>query len=261
MYEKPGAPRPVGGVIDDAIRLYRESFRRCAPIAVLGAMVSTAFDLMVIELAHREGLPLSSLEALVRVYQEPPVMALNLLQIVLLLALFGALVVTQNAVANGEPGPRVSQAIGVGFARLGRCVIAAVVSTVLILLGCLLIVPGIYLSGVLCLWPISMYVDDVGAIQSLDASRKLIHGNWWHASTVLAVALLIALAFSMFAGFIAGIFQLVAGADAAGQSLVQIIGAAANVILLPMLPAAMIALTNDLKLRQRAQKKPRIAGS
>ncbi len=251
MYEKPGAPRPVGGVIDDAIKLYRESFRRCAPIGVLGAMVSTAFDLMVIELAHREGLPLTSLESLVRVYQEPPIMALNFLQIVLLLALFGALIVTQNAVSNGEPGPSAMQALGVGFARLGRCVIAAVVSTVLIVAGCLLIVPGVYLSGILSLWPIAMYVDDAGAIQSLDASRKLIRGNWWHASTVLAVAILIALAFSMFAGFVAGVIQLVAGADAAGQTLVQLIGAAANVFLLPMLPAGMIALTNDLKQRQR----------
>jgi hypothetical protein len=251
MYEKPGAPRPVGGVIDDAIRLYRESFRRCAPIGVLGAMVSTAFDLMVIELAHREGLPLTSLESLVRVYQEPPVMALNFVQIVLLLAMFGAFIVTQNAVANGEPGPSVMQALGVGFARLGRCVIAAVISTMLILIGCLLIVPGIYFSGILSLWPVAMYVDDAGAIQSLDASRKLIRGNWWHASTVLGVAILIAVAFSLFAGFIAGAVQLVAGADAAGQTIVQLIGAAANVFLLPMLPAGMIALANDLKLRQR----------
>jgi hypothetical protein len=129
---------------------------------------------------------------------------------------------------------------------------AAVISTLLILLGCLLIVPGIYFSGILSLWPIAMYVDDAGAIQSLDASRKLIRGNWWHASTVLAVAILIALAFSMFAGFVAGIVQLLAGADAAGQTMVQIIGAAANVILLPMLPAGMIALANDLKQRQRA---------
>lgn len=252
MYEKPGAPRPVGGVIEDAIKLYLASFRRCAPIGILCAMVSTAFDLMVLELAHREGLPLTSLEGLVRVYQEPPVMALNLLQIVLLLALFGALIVTQSAVANGAPGPSVGQAIVVGFARLGRCVMAAVISMLLILVGCLLIVPGIYFSGILSLWPIAMYEDDAGAIQSLDASRKLIRGNWWHASTVLALAVLIGLAVSLFAGFVAGAVQLVAGADAAGQTLVQLIGAAANVILLPMLPAAMIALSNDLKLRQRA---------
>jgi hypothetical protein len=144
------------------------------------------------------------------------------------------------------------QALGVGFVRLGRCVVAAVVSMVLILVGCLLIVPGIYFSGILSLWPIAMYVDDAGAIGSLDASRKLIRGNWWHASTVLAVVMLIALAFSMFAGFVAGVVQLVAGADAAGQTLVQIIGAAANVFLLPTLPAGMIALANDLKQRQRA---------
>jgi len=252
MYRKPTAPRPVGGVIDDAVKLYRESFRRCAPIAVLGAIVSAAFDLLVMAIAHSEGLPLTSLESIVRVYQEPPVMALNLLQIVLLLALFGALIVTQQAAAESSGNISVGQAIGVGFARLGRCVLAALLSTLLIVLGCLLIVPGIYLSGALCLWPVAMYVEDHGALQSLETSRRLIQGYWWHATTVLAVAMLIALAFSMFAGFVAGVVQLVAGADAAGSSIVQLIGAVADVFLLPMLPAAMIALTNDLKLRRRA---------
>ncbi len=252
MYRKPNAPRPVGGVIEDAVRLYRESFQRCAPIAVLGALVSAAFDLLVLQIAHHEGLPLTSLEAIVRVYQEPPVMALNLLQIVLLLALFGALIVTQQATAESDGSVRVGEAIGIGFARLGRCALAALVSTVLIVVGCLLIVPGIYLSGVLCLWPVAMYVEDHGALQSLETSRRLIQGHWWHATTVLAVAMLIALAFSMFAGFIAGIAQLVAGADAAGSAIVQLIGAVADVFLLPMLPAAMIALTNDLKLRRSA---------
>jgi len=169
----------------------------------------------------------------------------------LLLGLFGALIVTQNAVSNGAPGPSVVQALAVGFARLGRCVIAAVISTLLILAGCLLIVPGIYFSGILSLWPIAMYVDDAGAIQSLDASRKLIRGNWWHASTVLAVAMLVWLAFSMFAGFLANAVQLVAGADAAGQTMEEIISATANVFLLPIMPAAMLALANDLRLRQR----------
>jgi hypothetical protein len=56
----------------------------------------------------------------------------------------------------------------------------------------------------------------------------------------------------MFAGFLGNAVQLVAGADAAGQTIEELIAAAANVFLLPMMPAGMIALANDLKQRQRA---------
>ena len=42
MYVQPAAPRPIGGVIDDAIKLYRASFRTCWPIALIASVVSAA---------------------------------------------------------------------------------------------------------------------------------------------------------------------------------------------------------------------------
>ena len=40
MYVRPTAPRPIGGVIDDAIKLYRASFRTCLPIALIGSVIT-----------------------------------------------------------------------------------------------------------------------------------------------------------------------------------------------------------------------------
>ncbi|MFI4896052.1 MAG: YciC family protein [Steroidobacterales bacterium] len=251
MYQKPNAPLSAGGVIDDASKLYRAAFRRCAPIAVLGALVSVAFELFIVGYSQHAGLPLTGLDALLKTYQEPPVMALSLLQTVILLALFGAMILTMNAAASAEARLSVGRALRLGFSRLGRCVIAALVSSVMIVLGLLLLlVPGIYLSGALALWPVALYVDDAGGLQSLDVSRKMIHGHWWHASAALGIAVLIVLAFSLIAGFVAGVVELTISGEA-GESLVQFISAAADVIMLPMLPAALVALYNDLKLRQR----------
>ncbi len=253
MYAKPSEPRPIGGVIDDAIGLYRASFRRCAPIAILGALVSVAFEAFAATYAHQAGLSLTGLESLLQAYQQPPVMAFSLLQSVILLALFGALIVTVHAVAEGDARLRVGAAIALGFTRLVRCVIAAVLSTLLIVLGCLLIVPGIYLSSALCLWPVALYVENAGGLPSLEVSRRLIHGHWWHASSILGIALLIVLAVAVLAGILAGAIGLLGGADlGALQSLMQLIGDVADVLMLPMLPAALIALYNDLRLRQRA---------
>ena len=258
MYSKPVTPLPVGAIIEDASRLYRAAFRRSLVIAVLGALVSAAFELFVLAYAHRAGLPLTGLDALLQTYQQPPVMALSLLETVVLLGLFGGLIVTANAVAAGDTRLTTGQAISIGFTRLGRCVLAALLSSLLILLGLLLIVPGLYLSGALALWPAAMYVDDAGALQSLEVSRRAVHGHWWHTSTALGVALLIVLLFSLLAGFVAGVLELSAGGQA-GDSLMQLVSVLADVLMLPMLPAALVALYNDLKLRQQRpalQRRP-----
>jgi hypothetical protein len=260
MYRKPNAPLSVGGVIQEAIRLYRESFRRCLPIAVLGAAISAAFDLLILGYARHAGMTLSGPEQILEVYEQPPIMALSLLYGVLSLAVLGALLVMQNAVANRDTLLRAVQAINIGFARLGRCVIAFVVSTVLIVLGCFLVLPGLYLSGALALWPVALYVENAHGLQSLDVSRKLIYGYWWHASSVLGVALLGALAFSMVAGFIAAVIGTVLGTDAAGLGLGELISAVAVVFMLPMVPVSLIALYNDLQQRRSGVDAERRAG-
>lgn len=256
MYQKPSQPALIGGVVDDAVKLYRASFRRCAPIALLGALISAALDVFVIAFAHHEGMPLTGLEAALKVYQQPPIVAMGLLQVVVLLALLGALLVMQNAVANEDTRLGAGRAIGIGFTRLGRFVIATLIYVALTVLGCLLIIPGIYVSNVLCLYPVTMYVEDTGALQSLELSRRLTLGYWWHTATVLGVAVAFWLLIAMMVDFAAGLVMLLGNPDTAGmQSAIQLIGDATNVFVLPMLPAAMIALYNDLQLRHKGERR------
>lgn len=251
MYARPTAPLSIGGVVDDAIKLYRASFRRCVPVALLGSLVMAAFGIFVIEYARHAGLALTGLESL-QIYAEPPVMAAALLQSVLSLALTGAVIVILNAVAAGDARLRFGQAIGIGFSRLARCVIAAVLGSLLVLAGCIaLVVPGIYLLGTLFLWPVALYVENAGAIESLRVSHKLIRGRWWSSSTILTAPLLIMFAFLLGADLVAEMFALLLRLDAAAtQILFELVNVLANIFVLPMLPAALIALYQDLKMRR-----------
>ena len=252
MYQKPTQPALVGGVVDDAVKLYRASFRRCAPIGVLYALVSAALDLFVVGFAHHEGLPMTDVESLLAVYQQPPVLAMGLLQMVILLALFGAVLVMQDAVVRGEAKLGAVRAIGIGFSRLGRFVLATLIYAVVVVLTLLLlIVPGIYVSNVLSLYPVLMYVDDVGTQQSFEGSYRLTLGQWWHSATVLGVAAALLSLIAMVLDFAVGLPELTGGAGTIGPTVLQLASDAADVLLLPIMPAALLALTNDLKLRQR----------
>jgi len=252
MYQKPTQPALIGAIVEDAVKIYRASFRRCVLIGVLYAVVSAALDLCVVAFAHHEGLPMTDVEALLEVYQQPPVLALGLLQLVILLALFGAVLVVQDAVVRGEAAPDLARAISIGFARLGRFVLATICYAALVILGLLLlIVPGVYISNLLSLYPVLMYIDDAGTQQSLEGSYRLMLGHWWHSATVLGVAAALLSLIAMMVDMAVGLPALLGGADVTGSTTLQLASDAADALLLPMLPAAMLALTNDLKLRQR----------
>jgi hypothetical protein len=251
MYARPTAPLPIGGVVDDAIKLYRASFRSCWLIALIGSLIAGAFGIYLTLYARDAGISMSGLAAL-QIYRQPPVIALYLLEIVLSLAFYGALIAMQNTVGAGPAQLSVGEAIGIGFTRLGRAVIAAFSSWVVVVVGLLLLlIPGIYLLGVLCLWPVALYGEDAGAIDSLFASGRLIKGHWWRSSTILTIALIIILVLSVLAGLIAGALVAVWRRDlTTAQLVIQLFSIAASVFVQPMIPAVLIAIYRDLKLRR-----------
>lgn len=250
MYQKPTQPAEIGRVIEDAIAIYRATFRRCAPIALLGALSSAALDVFVVLFAQHEGLPFDSLESSLLVYQQPPVIALALLQAVVMLALFGSLLATQDALSSGRQPLPLTTALGTGFGRLGRCVMATAIYTAVTVVGCLLILPGIYVGNIWSLYPAAIYVDDAGALHSLDASRRLTSGHWWHTATVLGAGVAAVLVIAMVFDALAGGLSLVGSAGSPGlQSGMQLLGDVVDVFVLPIVPATLLALYNDLKLR------------
>src|SRR6202000_3204766 len=42
MYTQPTGPRSIGGVLDDGVRLYRESFRQIWPLLIVNAILAVA---------------------------------------------------------------------------------------------------------------------------------------------------------------------------------------------------------------------------
>jgi len=250
MYAKPVAPLPIGGVLDDAIKLYRESFAHCWLIALLTSLVRGAFGIATV-LYIRPVLQRPTPAALLHVYQQPPVAAGYLLYVVLSIALFGALIASQAAVANGRP-VSTGAALGIGFGRLGRAVLASIVLWVVVVVGLVLfIVPGIYLIGSLCLWAVALYADDAGALQSLSISRALVKGHWWRTATILGVAVIIILVFGFILGAVGGAFAVVARGDVVSfQLIIQVVSIIGNVFLVPAIPAVLVGTFRDLQLRR-----------
>jgi hypothetical protein len=251
MYDIPTAPLPIGGVLDNAIKLYRASFRGCWPIALLGTLVSAAAGIYITLYLRRAGINPTGMAALAA-YGRPQVGLFNVLNGLFSLVVLGAVIASQNSVATGMVQLPVAPAFGVGFARLLPAIPAVILSGLGTVLGLvLLLVPGIWLFGVWFLWPVALFAEHAGPMRSLGISYELVRGHWWRSSTTVTVAMIIALVFSMLAGLVSGLSIALLRGDLVSVMLAtQVVGSIANVFVLPMVPAALVAIYQDLKLRR-----------
>jgi hypothetical protein len=267
MYVKPTAPRPIGGVIDDAIKLYRASFRTCLPIALIGSVITGSVSYYVISSFPA----LESLRDPAQIWQmlkPSPLWTWFLLPGIASLLLLGAIIACQNALAAGAPPMTVLQAIGTALRRLHWLLLAVLLWVVFIcsavgialipispasrVLGVLAwIVLAIYLWGRLQLWMVALYAEDVGTVRALGISWRLIEGHWWRAAMILTVGIVIVLVISLVFGFLGGLVFIVHSVDP--MSLImdnQVVTAVERVFVTPMIPAVLVAMYYDFKLRR-----------
>ena len=243
MYSRPTAPLSIGGVIDDAIRIYRESFSLLGAGAAAGAGERrdrpVAVDARAGQFAGR--LPSA---AMLRVYAQPGVSGLYLVQWVLTAGLYGALFLAQDG-ATGGSVQSLGEAFGGGFARIGGAILAAILFAIIVAVGfALLLIPGFYFLGALCLWPVALFIDGEGALASFHTSRALTRGHWWRTSAIITVAFIIILVFSMVVGLVGGGLSVVNLRRDPTLALIgiQSVAMVANIFIIPMYSAVLLSI-------------------
>src|ERR1700689_3262546 len=117
MYVRPTAPRDIGGVIDDAIKLYRASFRTCWPIALIASVASAATLLYVLS-RFPEIATMRDPAQLWELVRAPSVWTWYVALSVVSLVLVSAIIACQNALAAGAAPLSVGQSLAAAFARL-----------------------------------------------------------------------------------------------------------------------------------------------
>jgi hypothetical protein len=266
MYVQPTAPRDIGGVIDDAIKLYRASFRTCWPIALIASLVSAATVLYLLSRFPA----IATLRDPAQMLQlfKPSIWGFYLVLSIASLVLLGAIIACQNALAAGAAPMSIGQALSAAFARVHWQLLAIVLW--LLYLGSvaaivLLPVPaavkflgvvawamfGIYLWGRLQLWIVALFAEDAGTLHAMRVSWDLITGHWWRAAMILTVGIIIVLVIVLIFGFVSGLVFVMFRLDP--MSLIignQLISAAERVFVTSMIPALLVAMYYDFKLRR-----------
>jgi len=257
MYVKPTAPRSIGGVFDDAIRMYR-NFGPGVWLLAFALELATEVPSLVWQMQLMPAVAdsmqdqLAALQdPLAALHVSPAVWLLTLIAIPIYLMFYVALIANINGVAAAR-AISTGTAIGMGLGKLPRAILLGVLVACIVVLGLvLLLVPGIYWAGTLSLAFIVLVVEDTGISQSMAVSRELIKGHWWRAATLLSYIFVIALVAYFAVLLITGLVAVVLGADGSATLVVsQLLTTAMGTVLTPLYCAVYLSMYYDLKLRK-----------
>ena len=248
MYVQPSAPRTIGGVLDDAIRLYTTSLPKIWPLALAAAIIMVIPSLFF-GLATLKNAALGP-QALAGMMKSPGLWLTYLLMMLLYLVVYTAMMNAVNEIALGRPAI-LGDSLSVGTRLMPRSFAAGFLLALMIGVGCvLLLIPGIYLWGIFQLVFVAIVVEDTGISESFGTSRRLIKGYWWRSATIMTVAIVIVMVFSFLSGFLGALLSGLLGFTTVAAVVARtVVGGVVNVFVYALLPCFLVAMYYDLKLR------------
>jgi hypothetical protein len=249
MYTQSTGPRSIGGVLDDAVRLYRGSFRHILPLLIVNAILA-ALPGLVLGLSQ----PTAATQAeqariLMQTITSPGYGIMFFVVWLVNLMMYGALFGSLDSIAKGGK-MQLGEAVQLGLSRLARLFGASILFAIMIAVGfLLLIIPGIYLMGIFQLVFVAIVLENAGIGAAFGISRRLIKGYWWRSTIIVTVAIIILIVLSLLGAVVGGF--LAALKPGAGTVLIanQLVGLLVNIVVVGWLPCVLLAMYYDLKLR------------
>lgn len=285
MYTKPAAPRSIGGVVDDAIKLYRDAFAKSWPLALIGQVLIAAPLLVIrLQLAAVPGVggnPMAmatnpaAAAAYMAIYKSPAIWLSYLAVLVVTFGLYNALIVQIDGFAAAKPrsvGESIAAAVrllpcavllyvvlvaGLALSMVCVGVVAAMLRTVhasaflSALLVLAYVIALIYVLGRLFLAYVALIVERAPVFRSFGISWTLIKNHWWRTATVYTVAIVIVCVFYVLIGVLdALVFAMLHSTSGAATVVSQLFSIAVGTVFVPFFPAVLLAIYYDLKLRR-----------
>jgi hypothetical protein len=233
-------PRDAGALLRDSFVVY---IRHFWTFLALGALVVVPSELIVSGIG---------LEQLTSGYDSTPTFAEAAIPAVVSYLVVAPLITAicvyalQSVAAGGSPKAR--EAIVRGFESFSPIFFAVLLAALGILVGAILIVPGIYLFVRWYFVPQTVVLEGSHGPAALRASGGLVEGSWWRTLGLIVlvnvVALLVAVVFTA---------PFTAGADRADRAIWALIGEiVASSLVQPFGALFSTLLYFDLRQRRRA---------
>jgi hypothetical protein len=233
-------PRDAGALLRDSLVVYLGHFWT---FLALGALVVVPSELIVSGVG---------LEQLSSDYDSTPSVAEAAIPAAVSYLVVAPLITAicvyalQSVAAGGSPGAR--EAIVKGFESFSPIFFAVVLAALGILVGAILIVPGIYLFVRWYFVPQAVVLEGAHGASALRASGRVVQGSWWRTLGLIVLVNVAALLVAVVLGA-----PFTAAANSADRALWALIGQiVASTVTQPFGALYSTLLYFDLKARKRA---------
>jgi hypothetical protein len=286
VYTRPTEPRSIGGVLDDGLKLWRESLPKTWPLAVL-AQLAVALPLLMLASKYPGLVPANpatpfspasaaNAQAMLALIKSPTTWLVYVLILILSVACYAAIVLRIASVADGTAsslGGSLMSAlrllpklllqfllffvamIGVGIAFALLVGIGSAVTggrgAITAIMSIVIFFVFAWIFGRVFFASMVLMLEDAGPAEAIGISWRLTRGYWWRCAGLLLVLIIIGLVFTLVVGFVAGLIGAVLGAGVLGTGVSQLVSLLANAVLGSLYPAVLIAILYDLKLRKQ----------
>ena len=233
-------PRDAGALLRDSLVVYLRHFWT---FLALGALVVVPAELVVSGIG---------LDELTGGYDSSPTFAEAAIPAVVSYLVVAPLITAicvyalRSVAAGGSPGAR--EAIVKGFEQFSPIFFAVLLAALGILLGAVLIVPGVYLFVRWYFVPQSVVLEGAHGAAALRGSARLVEGYWWRTFGLIVLVNVVALVIAVVLGA-----PFTAGADRADRAIWALVGEiVASSVVQPFGALFSTLLYYDLRARTRA---------
>jgi hypothetical protein len=232
-------PRDAGALLRDSLTIY---IRHFWTFLALGALVVVPSELIVSGIG---------LEQFTSGYDSSPSFAeaaipATVSYLVVAPLITAICVYALRSVAAGD-SPRAREAVVKGFESFSPIFFAVVLAALGILVGAILIIPGIYLFVRWYFVPQAVVLEEAYGASALRASGRLVEGAWWRTLGLIVLVNVVALVVALVLGA-----PFTAAADSADRALWALIGEiVASAVTQPFGALYSTLLYFDLRERKR----------
>jgi hypothetical protein len=233
-------PRDAGALLRDSLNVYLKHFWT---FLALGALVVIPSEVIV------SGVGLGELTT---DYDNSPTFAEAAIPAVVTYLVVAPLITAicvyalKSVAAGGSPGAR--EAIVKGFEQFSPIFFAVLLAALGILVGAILIVPGVYFFVRWYFVPQTVVLEDAHGTAALRGSSRLVEGFWWRTFGLIVLVNVVALVFAVILGA-----PFTAGADRADKAVWALVGEiVAGSVVQPFGALYSTFLYFDLRARTRA---------
>jgi hypothetical protein len=233
-------PRDAGALLRDSLVVYMRHFWT---FLALGALVVVPSEMVVGGIG---------LEELTAGYDSSPSFAEAAIPAVVSYLVVAPLITAicvyalRSVAAGGSPGAR--EAIVKGFEQFSPIFFAVLLAALGILLGAILIVPGIYLFVRWYFVPQAVVLESAHGASALRGSGRLVEGYWWRTFGLIVLVNVVALVVAVVLGA-----PFTAAADRADRAVWALVGEIiASSVVQPFGALYSTLLYFDLRARTRA---------